>query len=230
VLTGAWGAVEVQLPLIGEHNLSNTLQAVALASTVKDLSRGLSASLGQCPQVPGRLQRVSVPGGERGPSVLVDYAHTHDALANVLSALRPVTPGKLAVLIGCGGDRDATKRPKMAQVAAELADRVWLTSDNPRTEDPDAIIQQMLAGVPSQAINRVTAITDRSQAIAACIAASDASDTVLLAGKGHETYQVIADPASDAGTRKIPFDDVAQATYALTRWLAQDTRQGGASA
>src|SRR5690606_13509166 len=127
------------------------------------------------------------------PTVLVDYAHKTDALENVLLALRPLVPqgGKLVCVFGCGGDRDKTKRPKMAAVACRLADRVVVTSDNPRTEDPDAIIRDVLEGVPAEKRAGVVVEPDRAAAIRAAVAAADAMDTVLIAGKGHEDYQII---------------------------------------
>ena len=126
---GPWGSVEATLPLIGRHNLANALQALAAASAVTDLSDRLPAALAQCPQVPGRLEPVRIDGAGPDPTVLVDYAHTHDALEHVLEALRPLTRGHLRVVFGCGGDRDRSKRPKMGEVATRLADDVIITSD-----------------------------------------------------------------------------------------------------
>ncbi len=223
VMTGSWGSFELDLPLIGTHNVANALQAAALAGCVTDVSRTLRVALETCPQVPGRLERVMADGIKPAPmsdppatpTVLVDYAHTHDALENVLNALRPVTAGRLIALVGCGGDRDRTKRPKMAGVACNLADIVWITSDNPRTENPDTIIAEMLAGVSTQDRGRVTVDPDRAAAIARCIAEAGPDDTVLLAGKGHEDYQIIAAPDEPSGTKKIHFDDREHATKAL---------------
>jgi len=273
VLTGTWGSLELDLPLIGRHNVANALQAAAAASCVTDVSRTLRSALRKCPQVPGRLERISdfglrisdlpkpqirdtrsaaaqtgVPGSTSPPScvpqseiqnpksqipnVLVDYAHTHDALENVLTALRPLTPGRLIAVVGCGGDRDATKRPKMARVAADLTDVAWITSDNPRTEDPDAIINDMLNGIgdlrsqtcdlrdqnASRVADRRSKINihaDRARAIALAIHDAQTDDTVLIAGKGHEDYQIIADASSPTGTRKIHFDDREHAAEAL---------------
>jgi UDP-N-acetylmuramoyl-L-alanyl-D-glutamate--2,6-diaminopimelate ligase len=152
------------------------------------------------------------------PAVLVDYAHTHDALENVLSALRPLTTGKLIVLFGCGGDRDKTKRPKMAKVACEWADRVIITSDNPRTEEAARIIEDILAGVPdgfrAGAGDRLTVEADRAKAIAMAVAHAGPDDVVLLAGKGHEDYQII-------GKTKHHFDDREHAAAALARWTSR---------
>lgn len=226
VLTGSWGSVDIALPLVGRHNIANALQAVAAVTCVVNARKTLRTALQDCPQVPGRLERVAPPSDAHGsqaphPTVLVDYAHTDDALTNVLTALRPVTPGQLIALVGCGGDRDTTKRPRMARVACELADRVWITSDNPRTEDPQAIIDDMLAGVPEAARGRVTVVPDRAEAIADCVLRAGADDTVLLAGKGHEDYQIIAEPDAPGGTVKIHFDDREQAAAALARWARE---------
>jgi UDP-N-acetylmuramoyl-L-alanyl-D-glutamate--2,6-diaminopimelate ligase len=218
---GPWGRCPVRLPLIGRHNVSNALQALTAANAVTDLSQHMAAALATCPQVPGRLQRVEVNdhaphghGATATPTVLVDYAHTHDALENVLTALRPVTPGRLIALFGCGGDRDKTKRPKMAQVACRLADQVYITSDNPRTEDPQTIIADIVRGVPANQRDAVTVVADRAAAIADCIASTGPGDTVLLAGKGHETYQIV-------GREKRHFDDREQAQLALQAWMRQ---------
>jgi len=136
---------------------------------------------------------------ERPCAVLRDYAHTPDALERALRTLRPLTRGRLVVVFGCGGDRDRGKRPIMGRIAAELSDLAVVTSDNPRTEDPDEIIDEVVAGMGSAERLR---ITDRRAAIAAALEAARTGDTVLLAGKGHETYQVI-------GTSKQPFDERA---------------------
>jgi len=219
-VVGPWGSTRVDLPLVGRFNVSNAIQAVAASHTVTDLSRSLRGALVSLPQVPGRLERVIVERRAGGaPTVLVDYAHTDDALANALSTLRPLTTGRLSVVVGCGGDRDRTKRPRMAKVAVELADRAWLTSDNPRTEDPAAILDDMLAGVPASAADRVRVIEDRAAAIGAAVADAEPGDTVLIAGKGHEDYQLLPDGPPGARTvRKVHFDDREQAAAALGRW------------
>ena len=215
---GPWGNVEATLPLIGRHNLANTLQAIAAANAVTDVSDNLRSILERCPQVPGRLEAVRIEGGAPAPTVLVDYAHTHDALANVLETLRPVTKGRLRVMFGCGGDRDRKKRPKMAEVAWRLADDVIITSDNPRTEDPLAIMDEITHGILDEVIAQDDSsgktcyqCPDRAAAIAAIIADAGCDDVVLLAGKGHEDYQII-------GTEKRHFDDREQAVAALAEW------------
>lgn len=194
--------VALTLPLLGEHNTYNLLAAVAVANLFGHSLAQLKPHIESMPQVAGRLERVSED--DAAFTVLVDYAHTDDALRNVLEALKPLMPGgaQLRVLFGCGGDRDKTKRPRMAAVACELADAVVVTSDNPRTEDPAAIIDDVMAGVPRDKAGCVQRITDRREAIEKIIADANTGDIVLLAGKGHEDYQII-------GTEKRPFDDRA---------------------
>jgi len=136
----------------------------------------------------------------------VDYAHTPDGLENALAACRPFTNGRLICVFGCGGDRDRSKRPQMGGIAARLADSVVVTSDNPRTEDPGRILDDVLAGIPAD--TSVVVEADRAQAIANAIAAAGEDDLVLIAGKGHEDYQIL-------GTRKIHFDDREEAEKAL---------------
>ncbi|MEX2672471.1 MAG: UDP-N-acetylmuramoyl-L-alanyl-D-glutamate--2,6-diaminopimelate ligase [Phycisphaeraceae bacterium] len=206
---GPWGSVEAASPLVGRHNVANMLAALAAVhATGVDVNQ-LADAIAHCPQVPGRLERVLTPSPAQ-PSVFVDYAHTDDALENVLHALRPITSGKLRVLFGCGGDRDAPKRPRMAQVACRLADAIMVTSDNPRTEDPQQIINDILAGVPKADLPRVAVQADRRRAIEQIIIEAEPGDVVLLAGKGHEDYQIL-------GHEKITFDDRAVAREALAR-------------
>ena len=205
-LTGPWGTAVVTLPMLGRHNVANALYAAAAAHVLTGRS-DLLAALENCPPVSGRLQPVRVPGSA-GPLVIVDYAHTHDALKNVLGTLRPITRGKLIVVFGCGGDRDTTKRPRMARAACKTADRVVVTSDNPRSEDPAAIIDDILEGVPSG--SAVLAEPDRAKAINLAVSQAQADDIVLLAGKGHEPYQ-------DMGQIRHHFDDREQAAEALRR-------------
>ncbi|MEY4117629.1 MAG: hypothetical protein RLZZ116_957 [Planctomycetota bacterium] len=211
---GPWGMFDLKLPLVGRHNAMNALQAAAAAwSSGVDAER-IGRALSGCHAPPGRLQPVSAGGA--GFSVLVDYAHSDDALANVLRALRPTLPdgGRLRVVFGCGGDRDRTKRPRMAKVACDGADEVIVTSDNPRTEDPDAIIAEILTGVPSSARDRVSVESDRSRAIALAVTTAREGDIILIAGKGHEDYQII-------GTEKKSFDDRREAEAALRMRIAR---------
>lgn len=228
---GPWGSVEVNLPMAGAHNLINALQAVAAANAVTAIWQSLRPALERCPGVPGRLELVPSPDAAAPlPTVLVDYAHTHDAIEKVLLALRPVTPGRLILLFGCGGDRDRTKRPRMAAVACQFADRVLITSDNPRTENPLAIIDEILAGIPrdlpiarlddhtaSPPADKVMVQPDRARAIRAAIDLAGPDDVVILAGKGHEDYQII-------GTTKHHFDDREHAAAALADRAARERR------
>ncbi len=211
--SGPWGEMNLTLPLVGRHNVSNALQAAAASHAVTGCDAAtLRRGLETCPATPGRLERV----GDRDdrPTVLVDYAHTHDALLNVLSAVKPLTAGRLIVVFGCGGDRDRTKRPKMAAAAEQWGDVVYVTSDNPRTEDPGAIIRDATAGLsrPDAAIVE----PDRAAAIAHAIGGAGPDDTVLIAGKGHEDYQIL--PAADGGTARVRFDDREHAAAALQQW------------
>jgi UDP-N-acetylmuramoyl-L-alanyl-D-glutamate--2,6-diaminopimelate ligase len=200
------GKAEVNMKLIGRHNIENALTAAALAGEVCGLSiNQIAAGLSDAGGAPGRLQPVEA--GQRF-AVLVDYAHTDDALENVLTALRPLAKGKLRVLFGCGGDRDNTKRPRMAKTAEKIADVVYVTSDNPRTEDPKAIIQQILPGFSKSGVKSVIVEPDRRAAIERVLNDAEAEDVVLIAGKGHENYQII-------GTEKRHFDDVEEARRCL---------------
>jgi UDP-N-acetylmuramoyl-L-alanyl-D-glutamate--2,6-diaminopimelate ligase len=201
------GSIPFMLPLVGQFNLSNLLAAVGAA-----LHLGVTLSqVGEClPQfggVPGRMERVVVHP-EQAVSVIVDYAHTPDSLQNALRAARPFVAGRLLCVFGCGGDRDRTKRPQMGKIAYELADLAIVTSDNPRTEDPQRILADILAGIPAQ-LPAEQVVCDRAAAIRAAIAQAQPGDCVLIAGKGHEDYQIL-------GTEKIHFDDREQAREALS--------------
>ncbi|MDI9403384.1 MAG: UDP-N-acetylmuramoyl-L-alanyl-D-glutamate--2,6-diaminopimelate ligase [Limnohabitans sp.] len=215
---GPWGTLELTLPLVGAHNAMNALEATAAAWALGVSAEQLGRALLVCQAPPGRLQPVALGGSTPadGFSVLVDYAHSDDALANVLRALRPTVPagGRLRVVFGCGGDRDRTKRPRMAKVACDGADGVIVTSDNPRTENPEDIIQEILEGVPVEARHRVEVEPDRARAIAHAVSTAREGDIILIAGKGHEDYQII-------GTEKRSFDDRREAEAALR------SRRGG---
>ena len=193
-------------PLVGRFNLMNLLQAVGAllqqGIPLEPLLDGLAGFRG----VPGRMERVQVGDGQGRPAVLVDYAHTPDGLENALAACRPFTRGRLICVFGCGGDRDRSKRPQMGAIAARLADQVVVTSDNPRTEDPQQILDDVVAGIPAGTRVRVEA--DRATAIASAVAQAATDDLVLIAGKGHEDYQIL-------GTTKIHFDDREEAEKAL---------------
>jgi UDP-N-acetylmuramoyl-L-alanyl-D-glutamate--2,6-diaminopimelate ligase len=191
-------------PLVGRFNLMNLLQALGLllqqGADLEQLLQGLQSFKG----VPGRMERV--PHGPGQPSVLVDYAHTPDGLENALAACRPFVQGRLICLFGCGGDRDRGKRALMGEVAARLADQVLLTSDNPRTEDPQQIFNDVLKGIPAG--SNLQLEPDRHLAIAQAIRLGTSGDLVLIAGKGHEDYQIL-------GTKKIHFSDQEEARRCL---------------
>lgn len=193
----------LRTPLVGRHNALNVVAAWAVLTCLGVDPDAAIAAIGAVAGVPGRLERVADPGGRL---VLVDYAHSDDALANVLPAVRELTRGEVWVVFGAGGDRDRTKRPKMGAVAAAHADWVVVTSDNPRTEDPATIADEILRGVPAGA--RVHLELDREAAIRWALENAAPGDAVLLAGKGHETYQEVH------GVRR-PFDDRAVARAAL---------------
>jgi UDP-N-acetylmuramoyl-L-alanyl-D-glutamate--2,6-diaminopimelate ligase len=205
------GEIDFSSPLVGKYNVENLLAAIGAALHLGMDLEAIVAAVAQFPGVPGRMERVQVsPAQEIG--VIVDYAHTPDSLENLLKASRPFISGQMICVFGCGGDRDRTKRPQMGKIAAELADRVVVTSDNPRTENPEQILADIMAGISRQ--EGVTVIADRATAIAEAIAMAQPGDGVLIAGKGHEDYQIL-------GTEKIHFDDREQAREALTAKLAQ---------
>jgi UDP-N-acetylmuramoyl-L-alanyl-D-glutamate--2,6-diaminopimelate ligase len=192
----------VRLPLIGRFNVTNSIAALGAADALGINLRSAVLSLAKAPQVPGRLELVPA---KRQFQVFVDYAHTPDALANVLKTLRELQPNRLIAVFGCGGDRDRQKRPLMAEMADRLADYSIITSDNPRKEDPSAIIADAEKGFQS---NRYEKIVDRTEAINRAVALARPRDIVLLAGKGHENYQEFADYT-------IPFDDIQVARRAI---------------
>jgi len=196
--------IAISSPLLGEPNLMNVLGASALSVALGIEPGAVEEGARRCPGAPGRMEAIPT---RRGVNVLVDYAHKPDALEAVLRTVRKLTPGKIICVFGCGGDRDRGKRPLMGAVASRHADAIVLTSDNPRGEDPAAII----AGIEEGVTARHKTIVDRREAIARAIAAAGPPDVVLLAGKGHETTQEIAG-------RKLPFSDTLEAERALAGW------------
>jgi UDP-N-acetylmuramoyl-L-alanyl-D-glutamate--2,6-diaminopimelate ligase len=206
------GTLHVRSTLVGRPNVYNILAAVSTAIALDlpfdAIERGVQALAG----VPGRFEMVS--GKKDEVTVVVDYAHTDDALRNLLETARPLAAGRLITVFGCGGDRDRTKRPLMGAVAGRLSDLIVITSDNPRSEDPNRIIEEIQRGITADtrkdAGQRLLTIADRGAAIAKAIELARPGDLVLVAGKGHEKYQVIGD-------RVLPFDDVAVAREALSR-------------
>jgi len=197
------GGLDVDSPLIGEHNVMNLLGAVGVGIGLGLEPRAIARALAGVSAVPGRFEQVRAG---QPFLVIVDYAHTPDALDRVLATARKITAGRLGVVFGCGGDRDRTKRPIMGAIAARLADRVWITSDNPRSENPDAIIEEIEKGVRSvcAAPERYAMVADRRAAIFAALSWATAGDVIVIAGKGHETYQIV-------GADILPFDDRAVA-------------------
>ena len=209
-------------PMTGRYNASNLAAAIGMALSMGLPVERIQQAVRGFKGAPGRLERVEFSG--KGPAVFVDYAHTPDALENVLSTLREVcSHSRLTCVVGCGGDRDRTKRPRMGAIAAELADRPILTSDNPRSENPAAIIEEMLAGVSPQKRPIETEV-DRRRAIQLAIAEAGPGDVVLIAGKGHEDYQIFSD-------RTVHFDDREEARRALKLfWGMRDSERRGAAA
>ncbi len=201
------GEIPFNSPLVGQFNLANLLAAVGTVLHLGVKLPVIATSLTQFTGVPGRMERVQIDENQ-DISVIVDYAHTPDSLENLLIAARPFIAGKMICVFGCGGDRDRTKRPLMGGIAAKLADLAVVTSDNPRTEDPQAILEDVIAGIPDTV--KPLVICDRANAIATAIQEAKSGDGVLIAGKGHEDYQIL-------GTEKIHFDDREQAREALAQ-------------
>ena len=207
------GPVEVVSTLVGRPNVYNLLAATAAACALGVPGAAISAGLASLAGVPGRFELVSLPADDI--TVVVDYAHTDDALRNLIETARPLTRGRVVTVFGCGGDRDRPKRPLMGMVAARLSDVVVITSDNPRSEDPAGIIEEIRRGIPAgeAAAGRtpdVIAVVDRAAAIEKAVASARSGDLVLIAGKGHEKTQHI-------GTRVLPFDDADVAKAAIAR-------------
>ena len=197
------GAVDLDSPLIGEHNVMNLLGAVGVGVGLGLEPAAIARALAGVSAVPGRFEQVRAG---QPFLVVVDYAHTPDALERVLTTARKITPGRLGVVFGCGGDRDRTKRPIMGEIAARLADHAWITSDNPRSESEQAIIEEIAIGARRvcAARDRYAMVADRRAAIFAALSWAAAGDAIVIAGKGHETYQIV-------GADILPFDDRAVA-------------------
>lgn len=207
-----WGQADVLLPLTGAHNAMNAAQSLAAACSMGASFDLVCAALSTAPTPRGRLQSITRPDG--APWVFVDFAHTDGALEAMLSSIRSLVPsgGRLIVVFGCGGDRDTEKRPRMAAAACRHADVVWLTSDNPRGEDPEAILDHIEGGVPvGSCVHRQV---DRAAAIAGAISDAGATDVIVIAGKGHECVQLIGD-------RSVEFNDVQVAGAALQQVVPQ---------
>jgi len=204
------GNTEIQTSLIGIHNVYNILAAAGVAWDEGLAADQIKAGIERLRNVPGRLERVEAG---QAFTVLIDYAHTEDALKNVLTSIRQVRSGKIILVFGCGGDRDRSKRPKMGQVADALADFSIITTDNPRSEDPEAIAAEVLAGFRG---TNVRTILERKRAIRAALAMAREKDVVLIAGKGHEDYQIFKD-------RTIPFDEKSIVLECLNGITSKDS-------
>lgn len=196
--------VPLRSPLVGQHNLENLLVALGLMIAIGEDPAAAASALGDVSHAPGRLEQVSGPTDDI--AVFVDYAHTPDALERALLALARVGAAHLVCVFGCGGDRDRSKRPLMGEIADRLADVVWITSDNPRSEDPDAILAEIRAGVRRR---QPMVEPERRRAISQAISEAPPGSTILIAGKGHEDYQII-------GATRLSFDDRVEARQALT--------------
>jgi len=217
------GPVSVRSPMLGEHNLENILVALGCAHALGLDLKAAAAAWETASGSPGRLERIPHP---HDVAVLVDYAHTPDALHRVLRTMRGVTPNRLIVVFGAGGDRDRGKRPEMARVGVQGADLCVLTSDNPRSEDPQTILDELEAGAKQAGGERIASsdlvganrgycvLVERKDAIRAAIGAAGRGDTVLLAGKGHETHQII-------GSERTHFDDREEARTAIANLKAR---------
>lgn len=197
--------VRVNVP--GSFNVYNALAACAAGLILGCDNEAVASGIKTVMNVPGRMERIECGQDFR---IIVDYAHTPDALSNVLTALRSITPGKIICVFGCGGDRDRGKRPEMGAVAARKSDWAVVTSDNPRSEDPNKIIEQILKGFSEAGFKNYEVVPDRAEAIEKAVRTAEAQDTVLIAGKGHEDYQILGD-------RRIDFDDRETAKGALAR-------------
>jgi len=206
VLRTPSGSTPVGLSLVGRHGVANAMAAAAAAVAKGIEIEAIRAGLEALEVVPGRLERIDT--GDRGFGLFVDYAHTDDALVNVLSALRPLTVGRLICVFGCGGDRDRSKRARMAEAVAEGADVAIVTSDNPRSEDPEGIIEDICGGFTAGQRCIVVVEVDRGRAIERAVAMADRGDMALIAGKGHEDYQIV-------GGERRHFSDVLVASECL---------------
>jgi UDP-N-acetylmuramoyl-L-alanyl-D-glutamate--2,6-diaminopimelate ligase len=205
------GELDVETPLPGDFNVSNALAALSVAHALGLDLEDSARALASAEQVPGRFESID----EGQPfGVIVDYAHTPDSLENVLAAARRLTGGRLISVFGCGGDRDTEKRPLMGKAGAELSDIAVVTSDNPRSEDPEAIIDQIRDGIPAEPQAEVLVEADRRAAIAMALGRAAEGDSVVIAGKGHEQGQEFEDG------RTIPFDDRDVAREELRRLAA----------
>ncbi|MGI9275923.1 MAG: UDP-N-acetylmuramoyl-L-alanyl-D-glutamate--2,6-diaminopimelate ligase [Endozoicomonas sp.] len=210
-----WGDGRLETPLMGRFNLENLLAVIGAVCVQGFPLDSVLKLIPDLASVPGRMQSL---GGIDKPLVIVDYAHTPDALASVLVSLREHGADSLTCVFGCGGDRDKGKRPQMTKAAISYADRVVVTSDNPRTEDPEVIIADALKGIPSPDRSKVNIVVDRAEAISRTVERAEAGDIVVVAGKGHEDYQ-------EVNGKRLPFDDAEHVKAALSHWGMGSTHQ-----
>lgn len=209
-IRGKEAEIAVESQLVGRFNGENLLGAIGIARALGLSSDSIAEGIRNMRPVPGRLERVA----PNGPHVFVDYAHKPGGLEVVLRTLQELRGrGVVRVVFGCGGDRDREKRPVMGEIAARLADEIWVTSDSPRSENPEAIIQEILAGIAESP--RVHVEVDRKKAIEGAIGASDPDDLIVIAGKGHESFQIFGSADAPGGVRRVPFDDRQSALAAL---------------
>jgi UDP-N-acetylmuramoyl-L-alanyl-D-glutamate--2,6-diaminopimelate ligase len=203
------GDVEIASPLVGKPHVYNMLAASAAALELGYSLDTIAKGIGSCAGAPGRFERVP---NDRGLAVIVDYAHTDDALENTLKTARPLTSGRVITVFGCGGDRDRSKRVPMGNAAAENSDIVIITSDNPRNEEPLKIIQEIEKGV-TQHVTGYEVISDRREAIRRAISIANGDDVVIIAGKGHETYQIIGNDKYHFDDREVAAEAIAELEY-----------------
>lgn len=211
-----WRGKIWRAPLIGAFNVENILAALLVCREMGVSLNVLQKTLPHVQPPPGRMENVETIAPF---SIIVDYAHTPRALERALEAARGLKPARLLCVFGCGGDRDPGKRPRMGAIAARLSDRVFVTSDNPRTESPMKILREISGGIPRKQRFKVVFLENRRRAIEAAVRAANPGDLVLIAGKGHETYQIV-------GTRKIPFDDREEARRAVWRLFGESRKAG----
>ncbi|HTF97679.1 MAG TPA: UDP-N-acetylmuramoyl-L-alanyl-D-glutamate--2,6-diaminopimelate ligase [Cellvibrio sp.] len=211
-----WGEAEINSPLLGEFNISNLLAVIACVGDQGYTLDQMLPSIEKLEPAPGRMQSIAVDPVTQEIQVIVDYAHTPDALENTLNAIHQHKPGRVWTVFGCGGDRDKTKRPQMGKIAERLSDYVIVTNDNPRSEEPSSIAADILRGMKSP--SGCLVIADRAQAIDFAIQQAKAGDIVLIAGKGHEDYQIFA-------SQTLPFSDSKHARISLQRRIAKRENQ-----
>ena len=199
------GSVKISSPLLGEYNLQNSMAAVGVGIGLGLDKQAIEQGITNLKRVPGRLERII---SDDGFQAVVDYAHTGDALERVLNTLRPLTKGRLITVFGCGGDRDRGKRPIMGEIATRLSDFTIITSDNPRSEEPLEIIKEIEAGIDKGSRDVYTVMPDRHEAIKVAVDMAAGRDIILVAGKGHEDYQIVGD-------KKFHFDDTEEIKKAM---------------